>query len=210
MGQVFTEKGEIIPVTVLEVGPCFVTQIKTPEKDGYSAVQMGFGETRHLTKPERGHLKNLPSLKHLQEVRTATIENFQVGQKLVASLFAVGELVDVSGVSKGKGHAGVMKRHHFHGGAATHGQSDRARRGGSTGATTTPGRVLRGLRMAGQMGNKPATVLNLEVVRVDQERNLIAVKGGVPGSNGTVLFVRKARKEKKVVKHQQVSAKKGS
>jgi large subunit ribosomal protein L3 len=210
MGQVFTEKGEIIPVTVLEVGPCFVTQIKSPEKDGYSAVQLGFEETRHLTKPERGHLKNLPSLKHLQEVRTATIANYEVGQKLNASIFVVGDLVDVSGVSKGKGHAGVMKRHHFHGGAATHGQSDRARRGGSTGATTTPGRVLRGLRMAGQMGNKPATVLNLEVVQVDQERNVIAVKGAVPGSRGTVLFVRKARKEKKVVKHQQVSAKKGS
>ncbi len=209
MGQVFTGKGEIVPVTVLEVGPCFVTQIKTPEKDGYSAVQMGFGETRRLNKPERGHLKNLPSLKHLGEVRTSNIANFAPGQKLNVSIFAAGDLVDVIGTSKGKGHAGVVKRHHFKGGKKTHGASDRVRRPGASGATTTPGRVLRGLRMAGQMGNKPATVLNLEVVSVDQERNLLAVKGAVPGAKDGVLFVRKARKERKIVKAQPTS-KKGS
>ncbi len=200
MGQIFTEKGEIIPVTVLEVGPCFVTQIKTPEHDGYGAVQMGFEETRHLSKPERGHLKNVPSLKNLREVRTTNTANYEIGQKLNVSLFAVGDLVDVSGISKGKGHAGVMKRHHFHGSSATHGASDRERRPGASGATTTPGRVLRGLRMAGQLGNAHATVLNLEVVKVDTERNLIAIKGAVPGAKGGLLFVRKARKEKKVVK----------
>lgn len=202
MAQLYSEKGEVIPVTVLEVGPCFVTQIKTTEKDGYSAVQMGFSEVKHLSKPERGHLKNLPQLKNLREVRTGNIANFTVGQKLNVSLFAAGDLVDVSGISKGKGHAGVVKRYHFKGGKKTHGQSDRMRRPGSSGATTTPGRVLRGLRMAGQMGNKPATVLNLEVVTVDAERNLLAVKGAVPGTKDSVLFVRRARKEKKVIKAQ--------
>jgi large subunit ribosomal protein L3 len=208
MTQIFNDKGEIVPVTVLELGPCFVTQIKSPEKEGYGAIQIGFGETRHLNKPERGHLKQAPSLQYLREVRTSNIAAFQVGQKLNVGLFNVGDLVDVSGISKGKGHAGVVKRHHFKGGAKTHGQSDRQRRGGSIGATTTPGRVLKGLRMAGQLGNKIATTLNSVVVQVDQERNLLAIKGTVPGAKGGLLFVRKARKEKKVVKAQP-TAKKG-
>jgi large subunit ribosomal protein L3 len=208
MTQIFNEKGEIIPVTVMEVGPCFVTQIKSPDKDGYSAIQLGFGESRRLNKPQRGHLKQLPPLKYLREVRTSNIANYQVGQKLNVSLFKVGDLVDVSGISKGKGHAGVVKRHHFRGGPKTHGQSDRLRRPGASGATTTPGRVLKGLRMAGQLGNQKTTVLNLEVVSVDQERNLLAVKGAVPGATGGIVFVRKARKEKKVPK-QQPTAKKG-
>ena len=202
MTQLFTEKGEVIPVTVLEVGPCFVTQIKTAERDGYSALQLGFGESKRLTKPERGHLKSLPSLKHLHEVRTTSIADAQVGQKLNVTMFAAGDLVDVSGISKGKGHAGVVKRHHFAGGKKTHGQSDRLRRPGSSGATTTPGRVYRGMRMAGQMGNARATVLNLEVVQVDAERNLLAVKGAVPGAKSGLLFVRRARKEKKTVRQQ--------
>jgi large subunit ribosomal protein L3 len=197
MTQVFNEKGEIVSVTVLEVGPCFVTQIKTPERDGYGALQLGFEETRRLTKPARGHLKNLPLLKHLHEVRTGNTADYQIGQKLNVTLFGVGDLVDVSGVSKGKGTAGVVKRYHFRGGPVTHGQSDRLRRRGASGATTTPGRVLRGLRMAGRMGNAPATVLNLEVIQVDAERNLLAVKGAVPGSKDGLLFIRKARKEKK-------------
>ena len=200
MTQIFSEKGEIIPVTVLEVGPCFVAQIKTMDRDGYTALQLGFGESRRLTKPERGHLKNLPPLKNLREVRTTNIGDTQVGQKLNVTMFNSGDLVDVSGISKGKGHAGVVKRYHFKGGKKTHGQSDRMRRGGSIGATTTPGRVLRGLKMAGQMGNARATVLNLEVVQVDAERNLLAVKGAVPGAKNSLLFVRRARKEKKVVK----------
>jgi len=208
MTQIFNEKGEIIPVTVMEVGPCFVTQIKSPDKDGYSAIQLGFGESRRLNKPQRGHLKQLPPLKYLREVRTSNIANYQVGQKLNVSLFKVGDLVDVSGISKGKGHAGVVKRHHFRGGPKTHGQSDRLRRPGASGATTTPGRVLKGLRMAGQLGNQKTTVLNLEVVSVDLERNLLAVKGAVPGATGGIVFVRKARKEKKVPK-QQPTAKKG-
>ncbi len=209
MTQIFTEKGEVVPATVLEVGPCFVTQVKTPARDGYSALQLGFGESRRLTKPERGHLKNLPPLKHLLEVRTTNIADAQIGQKLNVTMFSAGDLVDVSGISKGKGHAGVVKRHHFKGGKKTHGQSDRMRRPGSSGATTTPGRVYRGLRMAGQMGNARATVLNLEVVQVDAERNLLAVKGAVPGGKNGLLFIRRARKEKKIVKTPALGKKEG-
>jgi large subunit ribosomal protein L3 len=197
MTQIFTDKGEVMPVTVLELGPCFVTQVKTQERDGYTALQLGFGESKHLTKPERGHLKNLPPLKNLLEVRTTNVADAAVGQKLNVTMFAAGDLVDVSGISKGKGHAGVVKRYHFKGGKKTHGQSDRMRRGGSIGATTTPGRVYRGMRMAGQMGNARVTTLNLEVIQVDAERNLLAVKGAVPGGKNGLLFVRRARKEKK-------------
>jgi len=209
MAQLFGAKGEAIPVTVLEVGPNFVTQVKTTENDGYGAVQLGYQETDKLNKPERGHLKKSPAmLKHLREVRTTNGANYQVGQKLNVSFFATGDMVDVIGISKGKGHAGVVKKYHFKGGKKTHGQSDRMRRPGSSGATTTPGRVLRGLRMAGQMGNKRVTVMNLEVVTVDAERNLLAVKGAVPGTKDTLLFVRRARKEKKVAVAQPTGKKK--
>lgn len=197
MTQLFQENGESLSVSILRVGPCFVTQIKTKEKDGYTALQLGFDESRRLTKPERGHLKTLPPLKHLYEVRTSDIANFQVGQKLNLSLFNVGDLVDVSGVSKGKGTAGVIKRHHFSGGKKSHGQSDRMRAPGSSGATTTPGRVLKGLRRAGQMGNARVTTTNMQVVQVDAERNLIAIKGSVPGAPASLVFVRKARKTKR-------------
>lgn len=197
MTQLFQENGESLSVSVLRVGPCFVTQIKTTEKDGYAALQLGFEESRRLTKPERGHLKSLPPLKHLYEVRTSDVANFQVGQKLNLSIFKIGDLVDVTGVSKGKGTAGVIKRHNFKGGKKTHGQSDRMRAPGSSGATTTPGRVLKGLRRAGQMGNVRVTTLNMKVVQVDAERNLIAVKGSVPGSPEGLLFIRKSRKFKK-------------
>ncbi|MBI4786764.1 MAG: 50S ribosomal protein L3 [Chloroflexi bacterium] len=202
MGQIFTEKGEVVPITVLEVGPCFVTQVKTSENDGYTALQLGFEEGKHLTKPARGHLKNLPPLKYLHEVRTTNIADIKLGQKLSVNMFAAGDLVDVSGTSKGKGHAGVVKRHHFKGGKKSHGQSDRMRRPGSSGATTTPGRVLKGMRGAGQMGNVRRTVLNLEVMQVDAERNLLVVKGAVPGAKNGLLFIRRARKEKKIAQHQ--------
>ncbi len=196
MTQVFAEKGESVPVTVLEVGPCFVTQVKTKEKDGYTAVQLGYTETKRLNKPERGHLKNLPNLKNLLEIRTGDVEKYKVGDKLTVNVFNAGDLVDVRGISKGKGTAGVVKRHHFRGGPKTHGQSDRLRRPGASGATTTPGRVLKGMRMAGRLGNARATVLNARVIRVDPERNLLAVKGAVPGANDGLVFIRKARKEK--------------
>lgn len=202
MTQVFDEKGQVVPVTVLEVGPCFVTQIKNLERDGYTAIQMGFEETRRVNKPIRGHLKQLPPVRHMREVRTGNVGDYQVGQKLGVGIFAAGELVDVSGVSKGKGTAGVVKRHHFRGGPVTHGQSDRLRRPGASGATTTPGRVLKGTRRAGQMGNVRVTGHNLEVIQVDPERNLLAVKGTVPGAKNGLIFVKKARKVKKIPKTQ--------
>ncbi len=200
MTQIFSEKGHVVPVTILEVGPCYVTQIHTQDKSGYSAVQLGFEETRKLNKPERGHLKNLPSLKHLREVRTSQLAKYKVGQKLTAGIFSVGEKVDVVGTSKGKGTAGPVKKYHFRGGPKTHGQSDRTRRPGSSSATTTPGRVLKGTRRAGQMGNVRVTVSNLDVVQVDAERNLVAVRGAVPGSKNGLIFVQKARKQPKAKK----------
>ncbi|HZQ10976.1 MAG TPA: 50S ribosomal protein L3 [Anaerolineae bacterium] len=200
MTQIFSSKGQVVPVTVLEVGPCFVTQIRTNEKEGYSAIQLGFEETRRLNKAERGHLKRTPSLKHLREVRTTQLDKYEIGQKLNAALFSVGELVDVTGISKGKGTAGVVKRHHFHGGPKTHGQSDRWRRPGSSSATTTPGRVLKGTRRAGRMGAERVTVSNLEVIQVDPERNLVTVRGAVPGPKSGLIFVKKARKQPKAKK----------
>lgn len=200
MTQIFSEKGQVIPVTVLEVGPCYVTQIRTNEKEGYTAVQIGFDETRRLNKPERGHLKNMPSLKHLREVRTTQIDQYKVGQKLNAALFTVGERVDVTGISKGKGTAGGVKKYHFRGGPKTHGQSDRTRRPGSSSAGTSPGRVLKGTRRAGQMGAEQVTAPNLEVIQVDTERNLVAVRGAVPGAKNGLIFVKKARKQPKAKK----------
>jgi len=195
MTQVFDETGEVIPVTVIEAGPCYVTQIKSTKVDGYEAIQLGFGEAKRVNKPQRGHLpKGVPDLRYLREVRVDDISGYEVGQKLDAGIFAVGDLVDVTGVSKGKGFAGGMKRHGFRGGPATHGQSDRARAPGSIGSTSTPGRVWKGMRMAGHMGDHRTTVQNLEVVLVDPERNLLAVKGAVPGAKGRLVAVRSAVK----------------
>lgn len=205
MTQVFDETGVAIPVTVLEVGPNYVTQIKTPEKDGYSAVQLGFSLSRKLTKAEKGHLKALPvpGLRHLHEVPLDAGEP-EIGQTFGADLFARGEKVDVTvgaipGThgTKGKGFAGTVKRHGFAGGPKTHGQSDRHRAPGSIGASSTPGRVFKGTRMAGRMGNRRATVLNLTVVDVMAERNLLLVKGGVPGAKNAVVVVRRAVKSRK-------------
>lgn len=205
MTQIFNEVGEAVPVTVLQIGPNFVTQIKTPERDGYSAVQIGFGETRKLNKPERGHLKGVtvPGLRHLHEVPVAG-DDVEIGQRIDPDIFTKGERVDVTvgavpGTmgTKGKGFAGVVKRHGFAGGPKTHGQSDRHRAPGSIGASTTPGRVFKGMRMAGHMGNKRCTVLNLLVVDVLPDRNLILVRGGVPGAKNNIVLVRKAIKARK-------------
>ena len=196
MTQIFDERGEMIPVTLVEAGPCYITQVKTEEKDGYTALQLGFGETKRLNKPQRGHLKELPPLRYLREVRVKDVRGYQAGQKFDASLFSVGDLVDVTGISKGKGFAGVMKRHGFRGGPATHGQSDRARAPGSIGGTTTPGRVFKGMRMAGRMGNERVTIQNLKVVLVDPGRNLLGVRGSLPGNRGGLVMVRKAVKSK--------------
>ena len=192
MTQLFRENGRVVAVTAIEAGPCFVTQVKTADKDGYDAVQLGFGTAKRLNQPRKGHLKGVGLLKHLREFEASEIESIEVGQRVDVGIFQPGERVDVAGTSKGRGFAGTVKRHHFAGGPKTHGQSDRHRAPGSIGATTTPGRVFKGLRMAGHMGNKRVTVRRLEVVEADPERNLLLVKGAVPGARMGLVTVRKA------------------
>jgi large subunit ribosomal protein L3 len=194
MTQVFEEGGVVRPVTAIQAGPCTITQVKTPDRDGYSAIQIGFDAAKKLNKPEAGHLRDLPQLRHLREVRLDSVGSYEQGQTIDASLFEAGELVDVVGTSKGKGFAGGVKRHHFRGGPKTHGQSDRHRAPGSVGAGTTPGRVYKGTRMAGHMGDVRVTVQNLKVVEVDTDRNLLLVEGAVPGADNGLVFVQKAVK----------------
>ena len=193
MGQVFSEDGQVIPVTAIQAGPCVVTQVKTKENDGYNAVQLGFGEAKRLNKPMKGHLKNLGAFKYLREVRVEDTSDIKPGSVVDVGIFQPGELVKVTGTSKGKGFAGVVKRHGFAGGPKSHGQSDRHRAPGSIGAGTDPGRVIKGLRMAGHMGNRRVTVRNLEVVKVDPEANLLLVKGAVPGARNALLLIQKAK-----------------
>jgi large subunit ribosomal protein L3 len=198
MTQIFDDNGAAIPVTLIEAGPCFVTQIRTVEKEGYSAVQLGFEEVKpkRLTGGEIGHLKrsNLPPLKYIREFRAKEVE-LKEGDKLDAAVFVVGEKVDVSGTSKGKGFAGAVKRYHFRGGPKTHGQSDRLRGPGSRGSTTTPGRVYKGTRGPGHMGNDSVTAQNLKVVLVDAERNVVGVNGSVPGARGGLVVIKESRKQ---------------
>ena len=197
MTQVFDETGLAHPVTVLEVGPCVVTQVKTPERDGYSAVQLGFGLDKRLNKPERGHRQASGFMSRtLREVNADDPGEFAIGQVITAETFREGELVDVVGTSKGKGFQGGVKRHGFRGGPRTHGQSDRLRAPGSIGSSATPGRVFKGMRMAGRMGNDRVTVQNLKVVRVDPSRNLVLVRGSVPGANESLVLVQRAVKAK--------------
>ncbi len=197
MTQIFDENGAALPVTLIEAGPCFVTQVRTAQNEGYSAVQLGFEEVKpkRLAGGELGHLKrnNLPPLKYLREFRAKEIQVTE-GDKIDVTLFAVGEKVDVSGTSKGKGFAGAVKRYHFRGGPKTHGQSDRLRGPGSNGATTTPGRVFKGSRRPGHMGNDAVTAQNLQVVLVDAERNVIGVNGSVPGARGGLVLIKESRK----------------
>jgi len=199
MTQLLTSTGVVVPVTIIEAGPCYVTQVKTPEKDGYVAVQLGFQETRQkrLTKGQLGHLRrnNLPALRVLREFRVKNEDEYKIGEKILADIFVVGEQVDVMGISKGRGFQGGVKRHGFHGGPRTHGQSDRLRAPGASSSGTTPGRVYKGKRMAGHMGNASVTVSNLKVVLVDPERNLLAVRGAVPGMKGGLLVITEARKQ---------------
>lgn len=195
MTQIFEEDGTVVPVTVLRVGPCVVTQIRTDERDGYQAVQLGFQESKRLNSPQRGHQRGAgSSMRYLREVRADDTDGYEVGQVINCSIFAPGQKVDVSGTSKGKGFAGVVKRHGFSGGPATHGQSDRHRAPGSIGSSATPGRVFKGMRMAGRMGNETKTVLNLDVKHVDDEKNLVLVKGSVPGATNGLVFIRHAVK----------------
>jgi large subunit ribosomal protein L3 len=198
MTQLISGDGQVTPVTLIEAGPCFVTQVRTSEKDGYTAVQLGFEEVnpRRLTGAEKGHLKgaNLPPLRYLREFRVEP-DDLKAGDKVTVEVFAVGEHVDVIGVSKGKGFQGPIKRYHFNRQPKTHGASDRTRAPGSSGQTTTPGRLYKGKRMAGHMGNERVTSQNIAVVLVDAERNLLGVKGSVPGANGSVVMIQATRKQ---------------
>ncbi len=202
MTQIFDESGNIIPVTVIAAGPCYVTQVRTAEKDGYTAVQLGYGETKaqRLTKAQMGHLskKGLPALRVLREFRVRS-EDLDVteGAEIKADVFQKGERVDVVGISKGRGFAGTVKRHNFNRQPKTHGQSDRERAPGSVGMCEFPGRTLKGQRMAGHMGSDRVTMQNLQVVVVDAEKNLLAVKGSVPGAKGDIVIVKPAARGRK-------------
>lgn len=199
MTQLFDESGVVVPVTVIEAGPCYVTQIKTADVDGYNAVQIGFEETaeRKLTKGQKGHLKKAgaPTVRRLREFSFDDVTQFSPGDVIKADIFQDGDFVDVVGVSKGRGFAGAVKRHGFAGGPKTHGQSDRHRATGSRGAGTTPGHTFPGSKAPGQMGAQRVTVQNLKIALVDAERNLIAVRGAVPGPRGGLVFVQEAVKK---------------
>ena len=197
MTQLFQESGETVAVTAIQAGPSVVTQIKSRDKDGYDAIQVGFIENKvkqsQLNSPEMGHLRGLENVRYLREFRADDISSVKRGDKVDIGFLKHGDLVNVTGLSKGKGFAGVVKRHHFAGGPKTHGQTDRHRAPGSIGATTFPGRVFKGKRMAGHMGNRRVAARNLEVIQADPERNLLLVKGTVPGANGELLVIEKVR-----------------
>ena len=195
MTQLFTKDGKVEVVTAIEAGPCTVTQIKTAAKEGYNAFQLGFREAKRLNEPEKGHLGKLGLFKLLREFRVDEAPNVEVGHRVDVTLFQPGDLVDVSGLSKGRGFAGVVKRYHFAGGPKTHGQSDRHRAPGAIGSGTTPGHIYKGLRMAGHMGNQRVTVKCLEVVKADPDRNLLLLKGAVPGAKNGLLEIRKSKKQ---------------
>ena len=196
MTQLFDENGNVVPVTIIEAGPCYVTQVKTVETDGYHAVQLGFEETpeRKLTNGQRGHLQKsgAPLLRRLREIRSSEPSPHALGDVIKADIFQDGDVVDVVGVSKGRGFAGAVKRHGFAGGPKTHGQSDRHRATGSRGAGTTPGHTFPGTRAPGHMGDERVTVQNLKVALVDPERNLLAIRGAVPGPRSGLVLVRDA------------------
>ena len=199
MTQLWDDENRIVPVTVIQAGPCVVTQVRTPETDGYSAVQLGFGavKAKKVTKPEAGHFAKagVTPRRHLVELRTSDASEYTLGQEISADVFADADIVDVSGTSKGKGTAGVMKRHGFGGLRATHGVHRKHRSPGSIGGCSTPGKVLKGMRMAGRMGAERVTVQNLKVHSVDAERGLILVRGAVPGPKGSLVVVRSAAKK---------------
>ena len=200
MTQIFDEKGNVIPVTVIEAGPCVVAQVKTVETDGYDALQLGFGEIKdkHINKPEAGHFAKagLENKKHLREFRLESVEGVKVGDTVKADVFEAGEKVDVQGISKGKGFQGVIKRHGQHRGPMGHG-SMYHRRPGSMGSTSTPGRVFKGKKLPGHMGRVTVTIQNLDVVRVDMDKNVILLKGSVPGAKGSILKIKSAVKATK-------------
>ncbi len=196
MTQLFEPDGTAVPVTVIEALPCTVVQVKTHKEDGYEAVQVGFGSRKRVTSPLKGHMKGLGQFRYLRELHVDDIGKWQVGQKVGCEIFEPGDLVDVSGAAKGHGFAGVMKRHGFHGGPKTHGQSDRARAPGSIGSGTDPGRVIKGMKMAGHMGTNQSTVKSLKVVRSDPAKGILMVRGAVPGNEGVLLKVRRSARGK--------------
>lgn len=188
MAQVFRPDGTVVPVTLVQAGPCIVTQIKDKEKDGYAAVQLGFMQIKNLSKPQTGHLKDLPKLRELREFRVEDVSSYKRGDTIEATLFAIGEKVEVTGISKGKGFQGVVRRHHFHGSPASHGHEDQQRMPGSSGAGGAQ-HVFKGVRKPGHMGTETVTVKNLEVVEV-REGGILAVKGAVPGARNAVVEIR--------------------
>ena len=199
MTQLWDENNRVIPVTVIQAGPCVVTQVRTEERDGYKAVQLGYGaiKAKHVTKPVSGHFDKagVTPRKHLVELRTADADQYEIGQELTAETFAAAEIVDVTGISKGKGTAGVMKRHGFGGLGAGHGVHRKHRSPGSIGACATPGHVIKGLRMAGRTGNERVTMQNLTIQSVDAERGLILVRGAIPGNKGSLVVIRSAARK---------------
>ncbi|GGO03460.1 50S ribosomal protein L3 [Microbispora bryophytorum] len=199
MTQVFDEANRVIPVTVVEAGPCVVTRVRTPEKDGYSAVQLGYGQIdpRKVNKPLGDYLRkhDITPRRYFAEVRTEDASEYSLGQEILADAFEAGQYIDVTGKSKGKGFAGVMKRHNFRGLGASHGTQRKHRSPGSIGGCATPGRVFKGVRMAGRMGNVRTTVQSLKVHAVDAEKGLILIKGAIPGANGSLVLLRTAAKK---------------
>jgi large subunit ribosomal protein L3 len=197
MTQVYSDDGRVHAITAIAAGPCTVTLLKTVESDGYNAAQLGLGEKGQPKSSKKKRAKERVKYDYLREFRLEDTGDTEVGQKIDVSLFKTGDMVNVTGISKGKGFAGTVKRHHFSGGPKTHGQSDRHRAPGSIGAGSTPGRVWKGLRMAGHMGSRRATVCNLEVYQADPERNLLLLKGAVPGTKNSLLLIRKSRRLKR-------------
>lgn len=197
MTQVYDDTGKVHAITAIEAGPCTIIQLKTVEKEGYNAAQLGFGGNEPAKSSKKKKSKEKVRYEVMRELRVDDIGDLEPGQTVDVGLFKAGDLVNVTGISKGKGFAGTVKRHHFAGGPKTHGQSDRHRAPGSVGAGSTPGRVVKGMRMAGHMGHEQVTVSNLEVYEADAERNLLFVKGAVPGTKNTVLLIRKSRRVKK-------------
>ncbi len=194
MTQMFRENGEAEAVTAIAAGPCAVIQIKKKSGEGYNAVQLGFGETKKIKSARQGHLKEIGNYRYLREIRLNNTKGIKVGDKVDVKLFEVGDLVDITGMSKGKGFAGVVKRYNFAGGPKTHGQSDRHRAVGSIGASASPGRVLKGTKMPGHMGGERVTIRKLEIVQVDHTRNIVLVKGAVPGAKNGLLIIKKSGK----------------
>ena len=194
MTQVFTESGKCVAVTAIEAGPCKITQVKAAATDGYNAAQLGFGQAKKLSAAEKGHLKEMGQFQYLREFRLDAVEGLKTGDVIDVGQFKAGDVVDVIGISKGKGFAGVVKRHHFKGGPKTHGQSDRERAPGSIGSTTSPGHVWKGMKMGGHMGDQQSTAQNLEVHSADATRNIILIEGAVPGAKNGLVIIRKLHK----------------